>query len=484
MALGEAAMAQVEGTDLAGLSLAKASRLLRSKSVSSVELTQACLRNIEKLNPQLNAFITVTADEALTQARAAEGEIRSGNWRGPLHGIPIALKDNIDTAGLRTTAASALFADRVPTEDAEVVRRLKAAGAVVLGKLNLHEFAMGGTSAVSYFGPVHNPWILDRAAGGSSGGSAVAVACNLCFGALGTDTGGSIRTPASFCGIVGLKPTYGLVSNRNVIPLVWSLDHVGPMARSVEDTALILAAIAGYDPLDISSVERPIPDYTTALTLKTAGLRLGVPRALFYDRLDPEVAAAIEAATGVLRRLTAGIRTVQLPSVLSVASVGSAEIYAYHEPWFKKSPNLYQLAVRKRIERASKASGADYVNAWREKEHLRRQVVRVFESVDLLITPTTPRPPYTIEQSLKRDEAESSPPLVSNPGPFNLFGLPAISVPCGFTRDGLPIGLQITGPHFSELTVLALAHAYEQATNWHGRRPAMKPTSATRKPTE
>jgi len=484
LALPERATAQVREQNLAELTLAQAAELVKKRLLSPVDLTRACLANIAAHDRTLNAFVTVTAESALAEAKQAETEIRAGTWRGPLHGIPIALKDNIDTVGVRTTAGSALFADRVPSEDAEVVRRLKAAGAVFLGKLNLHEFAYGGTSAVSYFGSVHNPWILDRAAGGSSGGSAVAVACRMCFAALGTDTGGSVRTPASFCGVVGLKTTYGRVSNRNVIPLVWSLDTVGPLCRTVEDAALVLQAIAGYDPLDTSSVDRPVPDYATALSGKVTGLRLGIPKDLFYDRLDPDVAAAVEAAIALLVRLGASTRSVHLPSVASLASVSPAGIYAYHKQYFTQTPGLYQIATRSRLEGASKIGGADYVNARRTLERIRREILSIFQDVDLLVTPTTPRPPYTITESLRRDEAESLPPLLSNTGPFNVYGLPAISIPCGFTGDGLPIGLQIAGPPFGEPAVLTLAHAYQRATSWHNRTPAMKATSPTRKATE
>src|SRR5215469_9420122 len=247
-----------ESQDLAYLTLKEASELVRRKTVSPVELTATCLKRIEAYNPALNAFITVTRDQAMETARAMEAEQQRGKSRGPLHGIPIALKDNIDTAGVRTTAASELFKDRVPPEDAEAVRRLKNAGAVLLGKTNLHEFALGGTSAVSYFGPVHNPWALDRIPGGSSGGSGAATAAGLCFGSLGTDTAGSVRIPASYCGVVGFKPTYGHVSNRGVVPLSWTLDHLGPLCRTVEDVALILEAIAGYDELDPASVNVPV----------------------------------------------------------------------------------------------------------------------------------------------------------------------------------------------------------------------------------
>src|SRR6266571_3682407 len=259
-----------QSQDLTGLSLTRASQLLRNKAVSSVQLTQACLDRIDTYNATLNAFITVTVEQALTTAREMDAAWRRGNWRGPLHGIPIALKDNMDTAGIRTTAGSELFKDRVPSEDAEIVQRLKRAGAIILGKTNLHEFAYGGSSSVSYFGPVRNPWALDHVPGGSSGGSAAAVAADLCFGAFGTDTAGSVRIPASYCGIVGLKPTYGRVSSRGVIPLSWTLDHVGPLCKTVEDTALLLGAISGFDALDPTSVDAPVPDYRSAFKMQSS----------------------------------------------------------------------------------------------------------------------------------------------------------------------------------------------------------------------
>src|SRR5579872_2886398 len=267
--------------DLSKLTLAEASARIRSRSVTPTQLVQACLARIQIYNPKLNTFITVMREQALAQAKTAESEIQAGRFRSPLHGVPIALKDNIDTAGVRTTAASAVYDDRIPTEDAEVARRLKAAGAILIGKTNLHEFAMGGTSATSYYGPVRNPWALDRNSGGSSGGSAAAVAADLCFGALGTDTGGSIRTPSSFCGVVGLKPTYGLVSIRGIIPLTVSLDHCGPITRTVQDAAMMLNVLAGYDKLDIASVEHARENYVTAMNQPVSGFRLGIPRAPF-----------------------------------------------------------------------------------------------------------------------------------------------------------------------------------------------------------
>src|SRR5579863_9715408 len=282
-----------QSDDLARLIIREAADLVRKKKVSPVELTRACLARIDRFNPSLNAFITITAESALEQARVAESEVTRGNWRGPLHGVPIALKDLFDTAGVKTTAGSGVFKDRIPTEDAEVVRRLKAAGAVLLGKTNMHEFAFGGSSIVSYFGDVHNPWEPSHIAGGSSGGSAAALAAELCYGAFGSDTAGSIRLPAAHCGIVGLKPTYGLVSARGVIPLSWSLDHVGPLARTVGDTALLLQAIAGYDPEDTASISMKIPDYTAALRTSPATLRLGIAREFFFESLDPEIERAM-----------------------------------------------------------------------------------------------------------------------------------------------------------------------------------------------
>jgi aspartyl-tRNA(Asn)/glutamyl-tRNA(Gln) amidotransferase subunit A len=461
-----------QSDDPTALTLRKAADMVRQKTVSPVELTRACLSRIERLNPVVNAFITVTGEQALADARALEAEARNGKWRGPLHGVPIALKDNIDTAGIRTTGASALFADRIPTEDAEVVRRLKAAGAILLGKLNLHEFAAGGTTVVTYFGAAKNPWKREFSTGGSSGGSGAAVAAQFCYGALGTDTGGSIRIPAAYCGIVGLKPTYGRVSNRGVIPLSWSLDHVGPMCRTVGDAAVMLQVLAGYDPADTSTVDVPVPDYVAALDTKTAGFRLGIPRALFFDKLDPDIAKAAAKAIDVLRKLTAGAHDVALPAVADLPSVVGPETYAYHAQHFSRTPTLYQPATRKRLERGRDVPSATYAQARRDLDRVRREVRSVFADVDLLVTPTMKIPPYTIEEALKRDNEEIPPMvLLSNTGPFNLFGLPTISVPCGFTEKGLPIGLQISGAPFAEAKVLALAHAYEQATDWHTKHP-------------
>ena len=414
----------------------------------------------------MNAYITITREQALASAREMADEQRRGKWRGPLHGIPIALKDNIDTAGIHTTAASELFKDRIPTEDAEVARRLKNAGAILLGKTNLHEFAYGTTSAVTYFHPVHNPWALDRIPGGSSGGSAAATSADMCLGSLGTDTGGSVRIPASFCGVVGFKPTYGRVSCRGVIPLSWTLDHVGPISKTVEDAALMLDVIAGYDQMDPASADTPVPEYTRALTMPVAKLRLGLPRSPYFEGLDPDVQKAVETAIDVLAKLTAGASDVTLPPTTGLNLIGP-EAYAYHAKWIAESPDLYQPPTRAILQRSADSKAPAYADSLHKVYLLRREIRKTFSTVDLLITPTMPLPPIAIAAT----PAQSA--TTRNTSPFDVYGLPALSLPCGFTSSGLPIGLQISGAPFAEPTVLALAHAYEQATEWHQRRPRL-----------
>jgi aspartyl-tRNA(Asn)/glutamyl-tRNA(Gln) amidotransferase subunit A len=461
--------------ELWALPLARVSDLVRRRKASPVELTTASLARIDRLNPALNAFITVTHEQALAEARAAEMEIARGKWRGPLHGIPLGLKDLIDTAGVRTTAASAVFANRIPSEDAEVVRRLKAAGAVILGKLNMHEFAYGDTSAQSHYGPVRNPWDRNHVAGGSSGGSAAAVAGGLCYGALGSDTGGSIREPAAYCGIVGLKPTYGLVSTRGVVPLSWSLDHMGPMCRTVRDTAILLQQIAGYDSLDTNSISATLPDYAKAMRQNTSTLRLGIPRTVFYEMLNPEIEQAVNEALRVLGGLTASARDVHLPPYKLLPVVG-AEAYAFHAPYFTKTPELYQPMTRRRLQAGSTVTAAAYIEGLRELARLRQAVGAVFSTVDLLITPTTPVLPPTVQDAIN-DPGTPPPggvaPSLRNTQPFDIYGLPSISIPCGFSRNGLPIGLEISGPRLGEPAVLALAAAYEHATQWDERTPSI-----------
>jgi aspartyl-tRNA(Asn)/glutamyl-tRNA(Gln) amidotransferase subunit A len=457
-------------------SIFELSQSLRTKKISPVEITRIVLDRIEQLSPSLGAFITVTGEAAMTTARTAEIEIAAGRWRGPLHGVPIALKDLIDTAGVRTTSGSALHKDRVPDADAEVVRKLKEAGAVIVGKNNLHEFAYGGSSLVSYFCDVHNPWDLSRIAGGSSGGSAAAVAAGLCYAAIGTDTAGSIREPASLCGCVGIKPTYGRVSSRGIIPLSASLDHIGPLTASVADAAIMLQAIAGYDADDVTSCDVPVGDYSSAVSEGAKTLRVGVARSYFFDDLDPETAAVVEEAVVVIKTLVSEVREIEL-KVPTDRTLQAAESYAYHQEHVAKTPELFQAETLRRIRSGENVSTAEYIQQLRELAEVRRNIVDVFANVDLIVTPTTPMSAPAI-QDLKMNPDALRPAelkLLRNTRPFNVWGLPAISVPCGFTKTGLPIALQIAGPHWREDSVLRLAFAYEQATEWHKRKPRVEP---------
>ena len=457
--------------DPTDLSISDASRLIRSGALSPRDLVSAYVERIRRFDGRLNSFITLTEERALGRARELETELAAGRWRGPLHGIPIALKDNIDTAGVLTTAASAVFAERMPDEDAEVVTRLREAGAIILGKLNMHEFAYGGTSAVSHFGPVRNPWKLARIPGGSSGGSGAAVAARLCAGALGTDTGGLIRIPAAHCGIVGFKPTYGLTSIRGIIPLSVSLDHVGPMCRTVADSALMLQALAGYDSRDVASIRTNIPNYQSAVQRRTSALRVGVPRTPFYDEVDPQILDAIERALGVLSDLTASTRDVELPTRPQGRPVG-VEAYAYHAEYLDEKRDLYAASTLERILGGADVPATDYAEGLYQLKLGRKAIAAVFEEVDVLITPTLVQLPVTIEAALESPLAVTR-TLIRNPAPFNYYGIPTISIPCGFSREGLPIGLQVSGPALGELDVLAIAHAYEQATDWHDRTPPL-----------
>lgn len=444
--------------------ISELSQRVQRREISPIEITRECLSRIERLNPALNAFITVMADSALTQAREAEAEILRGEWRGPLHGIPLALKDLIDTAGVRTTAASALHKDRVPTEDANVVRRLRNAGAVIVGKNNLHEFAYGGSSLISYFGEVCNPRKQEHIAGGSSGGSAAAVVAEMVCAAIGTDTAGSIRDPASLCGCVGIKPTYGRVSSRGVIPLSASLDHVGPLTACVADAAIVLQAIAGYDAADITSTDVSVADYVGALREDVKGVRVGMPRAYFFEDLDREVSAAVEQALNTIQNLGAHLKDVVV-DVPTDRALQAAESFAYHAENLTQNSELYQPETLRRIRTGEKVTAQEYIEKRRELQQARRSISRIFSDVDVLVTPTTPIPAPAIADLKANPEAlrPAELKLLRNTRPFNVWGLPAISVPCGFTATGLPIGLQIAGPHWREDLVLRVAHAYEQA---------------------
>lgn len=474
------ASAIASSSDLSTLTLTEAAAAVRSGRVSAAQLTEASLTRIAVLDPKLNAFITVLKEQARAQAAQLDAEQKAGKLRGPLHGVPIAIKDIIDTAGARTTGGSALFEDRVPEQDAVVVARLKSAGAVVIGKTNTQEFAMGG-GETSFWGPARNPWNLAHNTGGSSSGSGAAVSSGLSYGALGTDTGGSVRMPASYCGIVGLKATYGLVPIRGIMPLTLSLDHCGPMTRTVADTALMLNTMVGYDKLDITSVEHAKEDYVAQLAQPISGLRLGMPVG-YFDGVNPEVAAAVESAVSLLAKLTRGVRDVALPGVTHLGNLGTlGETLAWHEEYFKRASGKYMLPERRRLQTAteSEAKAVDYIRTKWEIELLRRRVDDAFSDFDLVVLPTQRILPPTLDELMKRaqDPAPANPLVVSNCSPFNVLGIPAISLPCGFSKSGLPIGLMIAGPRFSEGKVLALANAYETATEWHKRKPPLNATT-------
>jgi len=443
------------------------STALRKRQLSPVELTRECLKRIERLNPARNAFILVADELAMEQAQRAEDEIAHGNWRGPLHGIPIGLKDLIDTAGIPTTAASELYKHRIPTQSAEVVERLEAAGAVLIGKQNLHEFAYGGSSMISCFGQVHNAWNVERIAGGSSGGSASAIAAGLGYAAIGTDTAGSIREPSSLCGVVGLKPTFDLVSVRGVIPLSKSLDHVGPITRTVADAALVLRAIA-----QSPDGEHALPEFSQGSAPSAVSVRIGVPREYFYDDLDSEIDRAVEEALRVLEKLGGAVREIRL-DVSTDRTLQSAEAFAFHAESVRKTPELYQPETVRRILSGANIRPQQYERARADLEQSRRAIAKIFESVDVIVTPATPLPAPAISE-LKQNPEQLRPReivLLRNTRPFNVWGIPAISVPCGFTKAGLPIGLQIAAAAGRDDLVLAVAHAYEQATDSHKRRP-------------
>jgi aspartyl-tRNA(Asn)/glutamyl-tRNA(Gln) amidotransferase subunit A len=473
LAATRATAQRAAGDDLTRLSIGDAGRRIAARELSPVELTRAYLERIESVGPRINAYITVIADRALEQARALEAEIARGQNRGPLHGIPIGLKDNIDTAGILTTAASAVYADRVPTQDAECVRKLRAAGAVFLGKLNMHEFAHGGTTAVTHYEPTHNPWNLAHHPGGSSGGSAAAVAARLCAAALGTDTAASVRYPAACCGVAGLKATHGLASIRGIVPLSEFHDHVGPLARSVADAAIVMTALAGFDPLDPVSIRAEREDYRAAIGREVRTLRIGIPRSPFFEQLDPEVDAAVKRAIEVLVGLTSGsTRDVSITAPDTYALL-DAETHAYHAPLLADAAKraLYAPLTLQRIMGGATVTAQVYIEQRRRMTIARNTIGEAFADVDVLVAPTSINVPTTIAAVLANPANEPS--LIRNTLPFNVFGIPAISVPCGFTRAGLPIGMQIVGPRLGEARVLALAHAYEQATEWHRREPPL-----------
>ena len=456
------------------LSASELSRLMAAKEVSPVEATEAYLERIESLDGKLRAYITVTADAALESAKLAEKEIAQGNYRGPMHGVPVAVKDQIHTKGILTTGGSPVFKDFIPAEDATVITNLKKAGAVLLGKLNMTEFATTGLS--HQFDPPRNPWDLERSTGGSSSGSGAATAAFLCGSALGEDTGGSVRFPASWCGLAGLRPTWGRVSRYGVMPGVRSMDTIGPLGRTVEDCAITLAAIAGHDPKDRLSSQEPVPDYQKALTGDVKGLKFGIVRELLYsDLVEEEVRLSVLAAADTLREMGAEVEELSVPLAANAGTISGAirvEAPVTYGDLLRDRPR--EIAHDNRIAYmvGSILPAPYYYKGLRLRSLIRDQVLDALGSVDLLLSPTTGVAAQLLEPDPVIDgkgKGNRIPWLLTTT--FSLANVPALSVPCGFTATGLPIGLQIAGRPFDEATVLRAGHVYEQNTGWHSRKP-------------
>jgi aspartyl-tRNA(Asn)/glutamyl-tRNA(Gln) amidotransferase subunit A len=453
--------------DLTELTLTQASQAVSRRELSPAALTEAYLERIQAENPRLNAYITVTAQEARESAAAAEQALKSSRTVDPLLGMPLALKDLYDTAGILTTAGSSFLAKHLPESDAAVVEKLRAQGAVLLGKLNMHEIALGVTNVNPHYGPVRNPWNPERVSGGSSGGSGAALAARLCLGSYGSDTGGSIRIPAALCGIVGLKPTYGRISLRGVAPLSWNLDHPGPMARTVEDTALLLQAAAGYDPRDPASRNVPVDDYSTNLDgFVRRGLKLRVAAAVgdYFSACEPEVLQMVEQAAQTFRDLGAQVFPVEIPHIRQAAQVNGLMVIcdaaAIHRERLEQNPDGFGEDVLLRLHRGQEVTAAAYIEARRAQAVLRREFENLFQEVDLLLTPTTP---VIAPHIVGPDAVEQAQRLTRFTAPFNLTGLPAVSVPCGFTSEGLPVGLQLVARHWNEALLLQAAYAYQES---------------------
>ncbi len=455
--------------DLPG-SLSELSRALRTRAVSPVEVTEALLARVEA--DETNSFITVTAERAREDAARAEREIGAGGYRGPLHGVPVGIKDLVYTGGIRTTMASAFFEDHVPDRDGAVARRLREAGSVLLGKTNTHEFAYGPTGDRSFFGPTRNPHDPGRITGGSSGGSGAAVATGLLYGAIGSDTGGSIRIPAALCGVVGMKPTFGRVGKSGVFPLAWTLDHVGPLTRTVEDNALFLSALAGHDPEDPHSVNRPKEDFARDLRGGVRGTVVGVPTDFYFEHVDDEIGARVREAAEVFRALGAEIREVGVPNVWETLHAQrltlAAEAYAVHEERLKSDPGRFDDQGLERLLQGEELRAYRYANAQQRKLRSRQEFGEVLEGVDVILAPSVPIPATEIGQrqtSINGHQEGVYSALTRLTGPTNMNGLPSLSVPCGTTASGLPVGLQLMGRPFGEATLYRFGHAYEGASD-------------------
>ena len=453
--------------DYSMYTISQLSELFRQKKLSPVEVTRACLQRIRELNPTLNAFITVTTNEALQQAADAEGEIKNGRWLGPLHGVPIALKDLVDTAAIKTTAASGVFQNRIPDEDAPIVKQLKKAGAILVGKTNMHEFALGATSAVSFFGAVRNPWNPDYVSGGSSGGSAVAVATGMCYAAIGSDTGGSIRVPSSCCGIVGLKPTHGLISTRGLIPMSKSFDHAGPICRTVENIAIVMNSLVDED---LSAVAIKMKDYKNSLS-KNIKPKVGV---VTNAEASEEVASALKTVQELFQSWGWQMTNKDLPVVPdSGIELRNTEIQSFHKPLVEKYKELYNPVTLARLINTmninKEVNAVDYIHQVDVMNEDRQKISgQLFNDCDVIILPTATTATITIAEANVQGPLGMS---LKNTLPFNYYGLPALTVPCGFAKNGLPLGLQIVGPRWGEDIVLAVGNYYEQHSEWHLRHP-------------
>ena len=467
--------------ELLRMTISELAPKIRHGEISPVELTEAALAGANRLQPVLNSFITIMGEQALEQAKKEEEALARGDYRGPLQGIPIGIKDNIATGGVRTTVGTKVLADYVPEEDADVVVRCKQAGAIILGKENLEEFAAGVTSNNPHYGAVHNPWLLDHVPGGSSGGSGANVVAEVTFASLGTDIGGSVRLPGTFCGVVGLKQTYGRVSQRGLLVTSFNGDHIGPMTRSVADSALVLQAIAGHDPLDPSSVPVPVSDYSAGLGKGLSGVKVGVPSNHYFDYLDADVETAVTAAIEGLKELGAEIHHVSLPTMkyagaLRIAAM--ADSVVTHEPYLKSNRQDYGPDVLYRMLPGQFVLGRDYAKALKVQRLINEEYARVFQQVDILVTPTAPVPApridakyITLDGAQHRVRGPGSGFASRNTSPMNATGLPAISVPCGFTQSGLPIGVQFIARAFEEAFLFQVAQSYEEISPSRGRRP-------------
>jgi len=465
--------------DLISRPISELAPLIQRRQLSPVELVQQALENIHGYQHKLNSFITITEAEALADARSAEAEIKQGKYRGPLHGIPISIKDLFRTRGIRTTAGSKILADFIPDHDATAVAKLRQAGMVMVGKNHMHEFAYGVTSDNPHYGPARNPWDTSRVPGGSSGGSACAVTSSQCSASLGSDTGGSIRIPSAVCGTVGLKPTYVRVSRHGAVPLAWTLDHVGPITKTADDAAIIMSAIAGKDPHDATSSSRPVPDYRAQMRNNICGVRLGVPRNYFFEYVDPEIEHAVKAAVRDLEHLGATTVDVDIPALehcsAAEAHITLVEATSYHEHWLNTRADDYGPGVRTDLEAGRYLLGTDYVKSQRWRTLIKANFARALQQADVIVSPTVPCFPPKIGEvwvrcGNRREHIIDA--FLRFNIPYDLTGLPALSVPCGFGSNGLPIGLQIAGKAFDEVTLLSVGRAFERATEWHKRVPA------------